>query len=426
MDSSLPRPAAPEPNRGPADGGPRVPRRPPSRERTFVAVQGPGDLVAAVPYLVGFEPVHSVVVVSLRGARRRCGLVARVDLPSPHQVAACADGLVSYVLSDGPREVVVLVYDDRPWRAGRRPYGPLVDALERRFATAGVGLKDALYVTSERFWSYTCDNPRCCPPDGTPLDAGRSGALAASYVALGRAPLADRGAVVARLAGGPVDVVAATRQAAYEALDLALAWDRPDLDGHWQMWQTGTADLFSALVRRRLDGDTGEPTAAELGRVAAGLLDRTTRDLVALRSTGWLGALPGPAARGLGDSLEELPDDPGTNAAQLRRLARGCAAPEDPRCRTPEGQEEVAHVLATLCRCCDEELAVSPLVLAGMQAWASGEGVLAGAAVERALGIDPECRMAQLLGQLLQSGIAPAWVETDRADDEAAPPRAAG
>ena len=52
--------------------------------------------------------------------------------------------------------------------------------------------------------------------------------------------------------------------------------------------------------------------------------------------------------------------------------------------------------------------------------------MLAGAAVERALGMDPECTMGRLLGQLLERCIAPAWVEHDRAEDEAAPPRAAG
>jgi len=412
--------------RGVPDDGPRVPQGPPSRQRTFVSVQGPGDLVAAVPYLVGFDPVRSVVVVSLRGARLRCGLVARVDLPAPEDLQAWADGLVSFVLDDVPREVVVVVYHDRPWRAQRRPFGPLVDTLERRFAAAGVGLKDALYVTDDRFWSYTCNDPRCCPPAGTPLEVGRSSPLAASYVAEGRAPLADRDAVVARLAPGSPALLAATREAAYAALHLALRWQRPDLDGHWQMWQIGTAELFSALVRRRLDGDTAEPPPAELGRVAAGLLDRTTRDLVGLRSTGWMRAMPAPSRPGGDGAVEDMPDDPGTNAAELRRLSRGCAAPEDPRCRTPEGQKEVAHVLATLCRSCDDELAVSPLVLAGMQAWASGEGVLAWTAVDRALSIDPGCRMALLLTQLMRSGIAPAWVERDRAEDEAAPPRAQG
>jgi hypothetical protein len=221
-------------------------------------------------------------------------------------------------------------------------------------------------------------------------------------------------------------LLAATREAAYKALDLALSWDRPDLPGHWQMWQTGTADLFSALVRRRLDGDTRPPAADEVARVVAGLLDRTTRDLVGVRSTGWLRALPSTAAVDPADPLGGLADDPGSNLAELRRLVRGCAAPEDQRCATPEGQEEVAHVLATLCRSCDGELAVAPLVLAGMQAWASGDGVIASAAADRALALEPGCTMAGLLGQLLEHGIAPAWVERDRAEDEAAPPRPPG
>jgi hypothetical protein len=407
----------------PAADGPRVPAEPSARERTFLRVGGPGDLVAAVPYLVGFQPVRSVVVISLRGARLRCGLVARVDVPTPAQVEPWAEGLVSFVLRDNPREVVVLVHHDRPWRAGRRPFGPAVDALESRFAAAGVPMKDALYVTADRFWSYTCAEPRCCPPDGTPLAAGRSSAVAAAYVAEGRAPLADRSDVVGQLDAGPPHVLAATREAAYEALDLALSWDRPDLPGHWQMWQTGTADLFSALVRRRLDGDTREPGTEEVARVVAGLLDRTTRDLVGLRSTGWLRALPSTAALDPADPLDGLADDPGTNLAELRRLVRGCAGPEDPRCSTPQGQAEVAHVLATLCRRSDDELAVAPLVLAGMQAWASGDGVIASAAVERALALDPGCTMAGLLSQLLEHGIAPAWVEHDRAEDEAAPQR---
>jgi hypothetical protein len=409
---------------GADDGGPRVPTTSGSRERTFVRVGGPADLVAAVPYLVGFEPVRSVVVISLRGSRLRCGLVARVDVPTPAQVEPWADNLTSFVLRDNPREVVVLVYHDRSWSSSRRPFGPAVDAVERRFAAAGVGMKDALYVTADRFWSYTCCDPRCCPPDGTPLEPGRSGPLATAYVAEGRAPVADRDAVVSRLAMGPPEVVAATREAAFRALALALSSRSADPPGYWQMWQTGTADLFSALVRRRLDGDTTEPATGEVARVVAGLLDRTTRDLVALRSTGWLRALPGPAPHEPDDPLAGLPDDPATNLDELRRLVRSCAAAEDPRCRTPEGQQEVAHVLATLCRSCDEELAVAPLVLAGMQAWASGNGVLASTAADRALALDGGCTMARLLRRLLDSAVAPAWAERDRADDEAAPPRA--
>ena len=430
MDPSppgFPFPPPDRPARSAAADGPRVQRGQSRRRRTFLRVTGPADLVAAMPYLVGFEPVRSVVVVSLRGARLRCGLVARVDVPLPGDVNPWADGLVSFVLQDQPREVVVLVHHDRRWRASRRPFGPAVEALERRFADAGVALKDALYVTPERFWSYLCCDPRCCPPEGRALEPGRSSAIVASYVAEGKAPLTDREAVLAQLDPGPADVLAATRAEAERSLKTALAC-RPDLPTLWRMWQVGTAELFSRLVRRRLDGDTTEPSLGEVGRVVAGLLDRTTRDLVGVRSTGWLRAMPG-MDDWLGSSsspLDAAPDDPGSDLGELQRLLRACGAPEDARVNSPQGQQEVAAVLAELCRRCDGDLAVSPLVLAGMQAWSSGEGVLAWAAVDRALELDPDCTMAGLLKQLLEHGIAPAWVDQDRAEDEAAPPRASG
>ncbi|WP_036959882.1 DUF4192 family protein, partial [Promicromonospora kroppenstedtii] len=59
------------PNRG---GAPAVPNA------RVVRVAGPEDLLAYIPYRLGFEPVESVVVVSLTGPRQRVGLVARVDL----------------------------------------------------------------------------------------------------------------------------------------------------------------------------------------------------------------------------------------------------------------------------------------------------------------------------------------------------------
>jgi hypothetical protein len=39
----------------------------------------PGDLIAAVPYQLGYAPTNSLVTISLRGTSRRIGLVARID-----------------------------------------------------------------------------------------------------------------------------------------------------------------------------------------------------------------------------------------------------------------------------------------------------------------------------------------------------------
>ncbi|MFD0787811.1 DUF4192 family protein, partial [Micromonospora azadirachtae] len=52
-----------------------------STEPPRLAVRSPADLLAAVPYLLGFHPADSVVVVAMRG--RRVVFAARADLPDP-------------------------------------------------------------------------------------------------------------------------------------------------------------------------------------------------------------------------------------------------------------------------------------------------------------------------------------------------------
>ena len=50
-------------------------------EPARVRLSDPADLAAAIPYLLGFPPEESLVVISLRGPRKRIGLTMRWDLP---------------------------------------------------------------------------------------------------------------------------------------------------------------------------------------------------------------------------------------------------------------------------------------------------------------------------------------------------------
>ena len=48
---------------------------------TRIRLGGPSDILAVLPYQLGFHPRESLVVVSLHGTRM--GLVQRIDLPPP-------------------------------------------------------------------------------------------------------------------------------------------------------------------------------------------------------------------------------------------------------------------------------------------------------------------------------------------------------
>lgn len=223
-------------------------RPPTARLRT------PGDIVAVIPGLCGFHPRDSVVVLSLRGARRRLGLTMRLDLPPTEQVDDVAAALLARVQHDGGRATVVAVFSDGP----RRP--ELVDALVQAGDDSEAPVVEAVHVARGRWTSYLC-NGGCCPPEGTPV--GQAPPLVQAEQALdGRAVLGSREDLVQSLAAPDC----ASSRAAVAAARASAS---------------GSDALGRLAAVRDLVADGGRidlPTAAE---VAALLHDVPTRDAVA-------------------------------------------------------------------------------------------------------------------------------------------------
>src|SRR5689334_6453174 len=128
-----------------------------------LSLRAPADLLAAVPYLFGFHPADSVVLVGLDD--RRVAFQARADLVTP--AAPVAEQLAEVLVRQGLRQALIIGYGP----AARAD--PMVRALIAELARAGVVTREALRVAGGRYWSYTCTVPECCPPDGNPytLDA---------------------------------------------------------------------------------------------------------------------------------------------------------------------------------------------------------------------------------------------------------------
>jgi hypothetical protein len=167
--------------------------------RPVVRLTSPGDIVAAVPSLCGFVPTESLVVLSLRGPRRRLGLTVRVDLPPPEPpgdrppgpVLELLDALAERLRGDGATASALVVLS-----AHRRPR--LVQAYVEAAAVCGTAVDEALHVADGRWTSYTCEEP-CCPPDGSPVP-GPPELLAAESALDGRCVLGSRAELVAALA----------------------------------------------------------------------------------------------------------------------------------------------------------------------------------------------------------------------------------
>jgi uncharacterized protein DUF4192 len=214
---------------------------------TVLSARTPEDVLAAVPVILGFEPLDSVVMLTFGGVET---FQARIDLPPPErpgEVVEAVELLLEPAEQHQVTQVVFVLYAED---------GPIARAvacgLREAFAGAGIAVLEVLRAHEGRW--FAPGRPGA-PRRGVPYDVGghlfRAQAVVAGIVVHG-----SRAELEGVLQPVPSAVAETTR-----ALRLAV----PSSPGE-------VADL----VDRRLD--EGRLTTVELARVLLGLLDRPARD----------------------------------------------------------------------------------------------------------------------------------------------------
>src|SRR4051794_23493238 len=147
-----------------------------------IIVRSAAELLAVTPYVLGFHPSDSLVVIGLDGEHVTLGV--RYDLSPP-------------ITADSAAYIAELVGHQAVQRVALIGYGPPVQVtqailrVDRALQACGVRVEDALRVTGGRWWSYHCDSPHCCPPEGRSCPPPGN-AKAAEAVYRGRVALPDR------------------------------------------------------------------------------------------------------------------------------------------------------------------------------------------------------------------------------------------
>ena len=189
-----------------------------------------------IPYLLGFHPFDSLVLVALEGARKRFGPVLRVDLvDDPDLVVRQAGQVVGAAATNQVSRALLVAFSDDPLSAD-----PLMDLVLAGLAACDVVVEDAIRVDGQRWWSYLCHDPLCCSPDGVPYDVSTA-RVAAEAVLSGLSFAPDRDALRALFSPAGADA------------------------------RQQVADAVAQLCRRE-DWVRG-PTAGELAARIAGSLD---------------------------------------------------------------------------------------------------------------------------------------------------------
>lgn len=139
-----------------------------------ITLRGPAELADALPYMFGFHPTDSVVLVAVHGEGGRFGGRLRVGIPptpeewedTARQVADCLivgserrgakpDGIIVFLCQDPGR-------GESAQRVMTR-LRPLAQRIRLACGALDVPVLEALCLSAGRYWSYCCPDQRCCP-----------------------------------------------------------------------------------------------------------------------------------------------------------------------------------------------------------------------------------------------------------------------
>ncbi|OUD00390.1 DUF4192 family protein [Streptomyces swartbergensis] len=354
-----------------------------------VTLRTPAELADALPYLLGYRPEDSIVLVALhdRDGRGRFGGRARLGIPAnaddwPSAARQLAHGLVKGSERRGARPesmVAFLCQEPEKGESGRQVMErlrPLAHMLRVECGSLDVTVVEALCISDGRYWSYCCDNATCCSPEGAPMGLPGTSVLAAAATYAGIQVRGTLRELRARLL--PWENAAALEQ------------------------ETALDNASLALVPRILDDAGRAEVADETLELAGRILDR------------FAGAQPVS-----GMLLADLRDDELLRHDEAARLILGLQdrATRDRAAEWMEGDEagralRLWRSLARRCVGSYGEHAAAPLTLAGWVAWSTGDELEAREALAMALSADPDYLFARLLHQACNEGLDPESIRS--------------
>ena len=423
-----------------------------------ISVSGPAELVTIIPFVLGFQPERSVVVVGLRG--RRVELVARLDIVPQSAAAEAAAQIGDVVEREGMTDLAVIGFEEAAGESRA-----LAEAIAVVAERASIPVPIELLVRDGRWWCRLAGGcPHGCPDErhtvGERLPRTAEVPAVADYVATGRAVLNGRRDLEALVTPGakPCDsalvedirrwrlaYLAARARCFLERLDdvdvdLDVGGDvggDVDLDVGGDVdrrirgcdvderpapsaplppgprrlragtrWDELTEECLAAWARLVCGRMSASDLRSLLPALVGPLEDRDLRDvLIGWLSPGWLphGVVDDRLLQRLDhharlavtiESAAPLAHDVG-QVAQHRDLAAIPSAPV------------TQEALDVLCRSTPVEFAPPVLALTAAHAWWRGDGARAGICVNAALALDPQHTLARLIGAALNHGMRP-------------------
>ena len=143
----------------------------------MTTITNPIDLLAAVPFLIGYEPSNSIVLVALEADALSVAL--RIDFPS-ELTQADASELIKRL--GKVEELLMVSYIPDDLLDVNRTLSPLLDAI----ASEDIKIRESIIVVAGRWRSLVCQDQQCCPIEGSPMPELSISRVAAEEISQGK------------------------------------------------------------------------------------------------------------------------------------------------------------------------------------------------------------------------------------------------
>jgi hypothetical protein len=318
----------------------------------MTTLTSPHDLLAAIPFLIGYHPENSLVLVALKDDS--VGMAMRVDMPTDIAPESY-DLLASHFQREAADAALIVAYVD-----SQTDPEPVLINTSAALLRAGISIKESLIVSDGRYRSMLCHDSECCPPLGSPIPDIDSSRIAAEHVIAGHAmPFANVSGLVQSIAALP-----SAMEESWQS-EVRTFWIESDSENLLDLQRDGATaviDLAGEYAQGR-GAEDRELVARVIGRIS----DIQVRDYA------------------LGSHNEETADAYWQMWRELLLIApRGFVAP-------------IASIFAAL-------------------AYQRGEGALAHKALDRALADDERYSLALLLRRVFTAGWPPQSFSAMRAE----------
>ena len=317
----------------------------------MTTLTSPHDLLAAIPFLIGYHPENSLVLVALKDDS--VGMAMRVDMPTDIAPESY-DLLASHFQREAADAALIVAYVD-----SETDPEPVLINTSAALLRAGISIKESLIVLDGRYRSMLCHDSECCPSLGSPIPDIDSSRIAAEHVIAGHPmPFANVSGLVQSIAALP-----SAMEESWQS-EVRTFWIESDSENLIDLQRDGATaviDLAGEYAQGR-GAEDRELVARVIGRIS----DIQVRDYA------------------LGSHNEETADAYWQMWRELLLIApRGFVAP-------------IASIFAAL-------------------AYERGEGALAHKALDRALADDERYSLALLLRRVFTAGWPPQSFSAMRA-----------